>query len=269
MSSTSARISWKSDCGDPEKFEIWQRISGQGSYTFAENVPGSLRAAVRDGLKSGATYDFVVIAVRGDERSNQSGSGSIELPPSVCVPADTRTEAISTTSARVSWKSDCGDPDKFEIWQRVSGQGDYTFGENVPGNLRTAVRDGLKSGATYEFVVIAVRGSERSNLSGGATVNLPEPPAPVCTPTSVAGTATGRTSAKITWKSSCGDPDKFEIWQRISGQNNYTFGENVAGNLRAAVRDGLKSGAVYDFVVIAVKGANRSDPSPSTRVNLP
>ena len=268
-SATSSRVSWTSNCGDPEKFEIWQRISGQGNYTFGENVPGNLRAATRDGLKSGTAYDFIVIAVRGDERSSQSNSGSVELPPLVCVPVNIKSESVSTTSAKISWTSDCGDADRFEIWQRISGQGNFVLGENVPGNLRAAVRDGLNAGAAYDFVVICVKGGERSSQSVSATVNLPEPPPPVCVPTSVAGTATSRTSARITWRSNCGDPDRFEIWQRLAGQSNYKFGENVSGSLRAAVRDGLQSGAVYEFVVFAVKGAAKSDQSTNVRVDLP
>ena len=37
----------------------------------------------------------------------------------------------------------------------------------------------------------------------------------------------------------------------------------------AAVRDGLQSGAVYEFVVFAVKGAAKSDQSTNVRVDLP
>lgn len=256
--SESVRICWSNPAGDVEKFEIWQSRDG-GGWEFGENVPPSVNCATRDGLLRDHTYRFKVRSYRqGDNSPFSDPSGDVFVPPPPPIAPPTGVSARNEeTAARVSWVNNAGAVERFEIYQSVDG-GPWVFGENVPPDRTSAVREPLQPRHNYCFKVRAFKDGRYSEFSAGDCVDVE-----LIRPANVTVERAAKAAIRVNWTYSGSTPTRFEIWQSKDG-GSYTFGENVSPERRNAVRDGLSIGHNYCFKVLAVKSGFDSRLSSSS-----
>lgn len=233
--------------GSIEHFELEQQVSG-GSWTFAENIPGSLRSVLRTGLLVNTAYNFRMRAVLADGQKSAYSSVISGRTQAGNVPTSFRTTGIGSTAVSFAWNYG-DDPLRFEIWQRVGG-GSWTLGENVPGNVRAATRTALEPSTAYSFRIRAVFSADASNAS-----DFTDPPLAVTTPalaapTNLRVTALATTSIRVAWDFT-GSIDYFELYQRTDS-SGWVLGENVGRDFRSAERTGLAPGTQYYFQIRAV-----------------
>lgn len=150
-------LAW-SYSSDPDRFELEQSING-GGWHLGENVPGSVRSARRDPLSASTDYRFRIRAIVNGAPTPWSEIVSARTPdtPPLVPPTNLRVRDKGREWVRLDWDHP-GGAVHFEIQQRRQDSGGWTewrHGENVPGNLRSAQRDGLRANALYRFRIRA------------------------------------------------------------------------------------------------------------------
>jgi subtilisin family serine protease len=254
----------------------WNGSSWDG-WVPGENVPPNRGDACRTGLAYNTLYRFRVAAeiepVRGSPWSNvvEATTGD----DCVVVPGNFRVLSTGCGSVRLGWTDTSSCETRFVIEQSQwngSSWGVWTFGENVPGNANSAVRDGLAADGLYRFRIRAeIEGVRASDW----TTNNPEGRAtPDCldAPTNLRRGAVTPTSVELLWNDNSSCETQFQIWQRRftnGAWSAWSLGENVPANAERAVRDGLVRGGLYQFYVIADQGSCESPRSNILEVDLP
>jgi len=170
-----------------------------GSWQVLEDLPRNTTSTSVDELEHGATWDFRVRAYNegGNATSNVIQIDlSSALPPAA--PSGLTGEALSPTSASLSWNDNSNNEDGFRVQGRQEG-GSWQTLATVPANTTSATPGDLVSGAVYDFRVLAYNENGNSE-SNTITVDLPEPPPdpePPTAPSNLTGVALSSTSASL------------------------------------------------------------------------
>jgi hypothetical protein len=238
---------------------VQQSLDGGQTWTFGEDVPGSVSACVRTGLQPNRTYTFRVFAVNGYGRSDPSNWTSATTPRGTPpAPGGLTARATSPTAVALTWSAVAG-VSHYRIYQSTDGGASYQFGEDVPGTTTGATRDGLTPNRTYTFVVTAVNGYGESDRSAPASATTPKASVPA--PTGLRVLSVSTTYVVIAWVEVSGE-SHYRV--EISRDNvSWSFKEDVPANhAYSAQLDGLTRGTRYYVRVMAVDGAGRrTDPS--------
>ncbi len=265
LTTTSARVSWNNPAVAIEGIKIHQSVNG-GAFAFAENVPIDRTSAIRDGLTPETPYCFKV-------QIQNSGVWSELSSPAACITTlapfkpTVSAHATSPTKVQVAWNVPAqGTIEAIQIYQSKNG-GAFEFGENVPVDRTSAIRDGLDAGASYCFKVRMQVGGLMGPFSDPDCASTPLPPPP----TGVRATTLDSGSAEIAWQNPAGTIQAIQIYQSRDG-GSYVFGENVPPDREKAVRDGLTAHATYCFKVrVQMDGqwSPFSDPPACTVMDPP
>ena len=184
---SGVNLSWSApseDAGSVTGYEVLRAV-GEGELSTLVSNTGSTATAYTDATatEAGETYAYRVKAVRGEERSEASGEAEVQIPHG---PADLRPTGLSAVlveggGVALSWSApaeDAGSVTGYEVLRAV-GEGELTTLKADTGSTATSYTDATatQSGETYAYWVKAIRGSDRSQASGQAQVQLPHDPA--------------------------------------------------------------------------------------------
>ena len=207
-----ATLTWTAPSEDADSvtgYEILRAV-GEGEMATLAADTGNTATAYTDATATGAgeTYAYQVKAVRGEDRSQASGQAEVQVPHD---PEDLRptglTVSLVENRVTLSWtapKEDADSVDGYEILRRRPNRDEDTL-----ATLATLVTDtestattytdatANEAGVVYVYRVKALRGSEVSQWSNFARIELPSDyEAPTDTPTPTP-TPTGLTPATL------------------------------------------------------------------------
>ena len=330
-------LSWDAPVEDAESvtgYEI-ERAVGEGSEEFVVYVvlTGSTYSTYTDPLATtaGETYTYRMVALRGEDRSEPSNEASVILavvtltvrtptptPEPVESVADGRAPSglsasyvtddggVTFSGVELSWDAPSEDAESvtgYEI-ERAAGVGsnqeEFTTLVADTASADTAYTDSTATtaGETYTYRVRALRGGDRSEPSGQATVILslitivevtptptptPEPEERGADPKAPSGLSASYVTddggvtfggVELSWDVPSEDADSitgYEIERATGvGSEEFTVFVILTGSTYRAYTDPLAKTAdeTYTYRVVALRGEDRSEPSNEASVSL-
>ena len=249
--------------------------------TLVSNT-GSTATAYTDATatEAGETYAYRVKAVRGEERSEASGEAEVQVPhdPADLAPTGLSAVLVEGGGVALSWSApaeDAGSVTGYEVLRAV-GEGELTTLKADTASTTTTYTDATatQSGETYAYWVKAIRGSDRSQASGQAQVQLPHDPADL-RPT---GLTVSLVDNRVTlgWTAPADEADSvtgYEILRRRPMAGESTLATLVAdtGSTATTYTDATanEAGVRYVYRVKARRGDDVSLRSNYVGIELP
>ena len=184
---SGVNLSWSApaeDAGSVTGYEVLRAVGDAEFSTLVSNT-GSTATAYTDATAAaaGETYAYQVKAIRGTDRSQASGEAEVQVPhdPVDLAPSNLTAVLVEGGGVTLSWSApaeDAGSVTGYEVLRAV-GEGELATLAADTGSTATAYTDATATdaGETYAYRVKAIRGSDRSQASGEAEVQLPHDPA--------------------------------------------------------------------------------------------
>ena len=191
-------LSWDAPVDDSGSVTGYRILRGQGEEEPAVlvNDTESTGRAYTDATAAtaGATYTYLVRALRDNEESASSNQARVELPEEEQTPEATPTPApdpealapsnltasLADATVSLSWEQPASSPGTvtdYEVERSHQGDdGTTTVDATATGSTGTSWQDSriLTAGETYNYRVRAVRGADHSRWSGQVQVETEE-----------------------------------------------------------------------------------------------
>lgn len=229
----------------------WQKVGDPSTLSTGNVLTGvtvgeyKVQVTEQFGCSSAFTDPFKVINADGPNKPD-AATGLIAIP-------------LSYTSMKLTWSSNPNPvypQTHFEIYQATKSGGPYQFLSIVDGNVFSFVREGLKPGVKYYYIVRAVNNTAAAPVSNEASASTQKDTHPPTAPANLHVTGTTRNYVALAWEESTDDVgmDHYEIY--VNGVKSYVTGETQYTVF------GLEYGKLYNFTIKAVDIAgNKSAPS--------
>ncbi len=293
-------LSWTAPQEDAESvdgYEILRRRPMEGESALATLVADTELTATTytdaTANEAGVVYVYRVKALRGSEVSLWSNFAKIELPSDYVPDPTPEPESASDDLAptgltaalaegggvTLSWTAPAEDADSvtgYEI-QRAVGEGEMATLAADTASTTTAYTDATatEAGETYAYRVKAIRGSDLSQASGQAQVQLPHDPVDLAPTglTAFALIADSATRVGLTWTAPAEDAVSvtgYEILRAVGGAELTALVADT-GNTAAFYTDATATaaGEIYAYQVKAIRDDVRSQASAEASVALP
>ena len=154
------RLTWNAS-GNINNIIIERRVNG-GSFSQLVSLGGSQRSYNDNTVRSGTTYGYKARAVNSAGSSEQDSNIANVTTPGSAPPTGVSVQALTATSARVTWNDNSTGETGFEI--DADGFGAF-FPASRPGaNATSATVTGLNPSTTYTFRIRSV-GAPEGNSS--------------------------------------------------------------------------------------------------------
>ena len=297
------------DADSVDGYEILRRRPMEGESALATLVADTESTATTytdaTANEAGVRYVYRVKALRGDDVSLWSNYDRIELP-SDYVPDPTPTPEPESTSddrapaslsaaladgggVTLSWTAPSDDAEGvtgYEVLRAVGDEEMATLAADT-GSTTTTYTDATATdaGETYAYQVKAIRGEDRSQASGQAEVQVPHDPVDLAPTglTAVVLTAslvvvgeeesTPATSIRLSWTAPAEDAGSvtgYEILRAVGDGELATLKADT-GSTSTFYNDATatQSGTSYAYKVKAIRGADRSEASEQSEVQIP
>jgi fibronectin type 3 domain-containing protein len=247
LSPNSASVTWAPVTG-ATGYCVYRSTNSSGSYLELEDNIRST-SYTDNGLASGMTYYYKVSAYKGNIKSLLSSCDSIWTEADLFPPSSIGASALSTSSVSVTWTS-VPRAIGYRVYRSESASGDYTPLKNT--SSATYTDNGLLSGTTYYYKVLAYNGDVESLLSVYASAQTK-----LSTPSNVKAYAVSSTGIIVIWSSVSGATG-YRVRRGTSASGNYTLLESTSSTLYTD--NNLSPGTTYYYEVSAYNG-NEEGPA--------
>ena len=176
-------LSWIAPTEQTDSIDGYEvlRAAGEAEMTTLVADTGSTSTAYTDATatQKGETYTYQVKANRGAEQSQVSPQAQIHIPhdPINLAPSNLTATLVSGTGVDLSWYPPDQDADSVNGYHIIRASRDGVFSTLVANSqsTNTTYRDttATKSGEAYSYQVQAIRGTEQSQASNQAQVQVP------------------------------------------------------------------------------------------------
>ncbi len=268
----AAHATWRDNAPDADGYEVFYQ------WPYARGLADSRRLIVEGRTGAvlpleftvpGTHYDFVVRAVKGDERSLR-GNAVVLVVPGEPVAAPSDVSVTVEDDARhidVHWADNSDNESGFDV--QLLQDGEPIHRSRVAADSERTRIEALwvqpQGGAEYGVRVFAYNPSGYSESSEVATFRWEHPrgPGPV---TGVSVRAIGPTAVRVAWTA---EPEagRYQVGAELRGwrdQRSWRSGsQNVSAGTAWMDFEGLPRGGRYAFVIVAVKGPPTSPGVPS------
>ncbi len=251
--SNSIKLTWNKN-SSADSYKIKQLVNG----TWKELVKTSSNATTYYTVKNlspNTEYQFAIYAFKG---SQYSAATKIKVKTTAAKPtAVTGLKGTATSnSIKLTWNKNSS-ADSYKVKQIVNGQLKELV--KTSSNSTTSYTiTGLKPNTTYEFSVIAFKGSQYGT---SARITIKTTAAKPSAVTNLKGTSTSN-SVTLSWVKNSG-ADSYKIKQIVNGQLKELV--KISGNSTTTyVVTGLKPNTSYEFAVYAFKGSQYSTAAKIT-----
>jgi hypothetical protein len=243
-------LSWTDTSDDETRFEIERRNGAQSSWTQIAAPDPNATAFGDVGLSPNTTYTYRVRAC--NDVGCSAFSGEAEATTEDVAPEDpTELGAVATGSSTVelSWTDGSNNEARFEVERKEGAGGDWSQ-IGTPDPEATAFGDaGLTPKTTYVYRVRACNevGCSAYSNEAGATTDEVAPEAP----SGLIASATGSTTASLTWTDGSNNETRFEIERKMGAGGDWVL-VGTSGPDAAAFGDtGLTPNTTYTYRVRA------------------
>lgn len=213
-------VSWTGSSG-ATGYNVKQSVTSGSGYTTLISSPTTAQSPFTDtGLAGGATYYYVVSAIRTIptcESPNSSETSAKTTGSCVAPAAPVITATPANGSVTLSWAASAGAVSYTVARSATSGTGYATIGTVKTGT--TFIDGNVVNGVTYYYVVTASNG----NCSSGNSNQVSTAPActPPAAPAGISITA-GNGSVTLRWSASAGAVS-YSIYRNTTGTDPFTF----------------------------------------------
>ncbi|MCH6256588.1 fibronectin type III domain-containing protein [Puniceicoccaceae bacterium K14] len=269
------QLSWDDLSSDEDGFEIEQRPEGSDFWNYVGSIGANVESFEHDFDIGIDTYEYRVVAVRGQDVSNPSnvaavsgsngnggGSGGGGSNTELIAPASLSANDVDG-KVQLSWDDLSSDEDGFEIEQRPEGSDFWNYVGSTGANVESFEHDFDIGIDTYEYRVVSVRGEDVSNPSNVASVsgssgNGGGGSEEVVAPGSLtAEDISGK--VQLSWDDLSEDEDSFGIEYRNASGGDWSFVEGVISNIESFEHDFDIGNETYEYRVFAIRGNYFSD----------
>lgn len=157
----SATLSWEPVVGASGYYLY--RNDGSGYQKYKTFVKGTDTSFTDSALECGKTYQYKVLAWRGETESDFSNV--ISATPALAEISGVKASAAGYASVKVSWEKVDG-ANGYKVYRYDTKKKKYTLLKTVKsGDTRSFKNTGLKTGTTYKYKVKAYRDSVETAFS--------------------------------------------------------------------------------------------------------
>ena len=246
------RVRW-TDVKGETGYRVEYRAVGETEWSVAEETKANAALGALYDLTPGTTYEYRVVALRGEETAiSEVSSFTLLDAPAINAPVYN----ASTGRVTFSW-NEAEAVDKYRVEFST-----VPFGEEG-GEVRTYVLDGaatskdfgsLEPGQTYYFRVRAHQASGSGNSAWAYSSWTPEA---LTAPSGLSFTqyvSDGESWVRVRW--SDGERETgYRVEYRAVGETEWNVGDETQADATVGAFYNLAPGTTYEYRVVAVRGA--------------
>ncbi len=260
-----ARLTWRDNAPDADGYEV----EYVGGGTFRRQMVKDRTGAVLplESTEPGTHYDFLVRAIKGDERSLRSNIVLLVVPGDpIAAPSDVSVTFVDLQRVDVRWTDNSDNESGFDV--QLLQDGEPLHRNRVAADSEYSSFDAgwvnAQGGAEYGVRVFAFNPSGYSESSEVVTFRWASPRdlGPV---TGFSARATGSTTVRVTWTA---DPaaGRYQVSAVLRGWSDERSWRSGSQNVSAGTAwmdfEGLPRGGRYTFNIVSqTPGYNQSLPS--------
>jgi len=218
-SASSVNVFWQDLSTDETSFVIeYRKTADQAWTTWGTEAPANARSAVVSGLDA-VSYQFRVYAKhRRNGLSTPSETATLDQVGRPAPPTELTATAPRATRVALTWKDNSDDEVAFDVEQRTGDSGAWTSAATVGADTAWATVRNLSAETAYSFRVGARNASGVSWSEPVSVTTLAPAPDP---PSGVTATATGSTTALVTWIDNSDDEHLFRVQRRTGAGDKW------------------------------------------------
>ncbi|MGD2120488.1 MAG: fibronectin type III domain-containing protein [Gemmatimonadota bacterium] len=228
-------LAWTDVSEDETRFEVERRVEGEGQWNQIAALSPNSTAFHDLGLSPNTTYRYRVRACNDAGCSVFSGEAEAtteDIPPAT--PSGLSARATGPHSIELVWSDESTNETGFEIQRRLGVDGNWELAATPEMDATSARDSGLEPASTYLYRIRACNGVGCSELSEEVEETTDEVPPQA--PQGLAASATGSTTASLSWTDASNNESRFEVerkegasgpWSRVGtpGPGVILFGD--------------------------------------------
>jgi Secretion system C-terminal sorting domain/Fibronectin type III domain/Bacterial pre-peptidase C-terminal domain len=246
ITTTSATVSWTA-LGGALNYDIDYKLNSSGTWINAATATTNLSVAL-SGLTAASLYDYRVRAnCTGATGAYAQAQFTTASAPTCNAPAGLATNAITPTSATVSWTSVSGAAD-YDVDYKLISSGTWTNAATATASTSVAL-SGLTASTLYDWRVRANCTAIGLN-STYAQVQFTTSAPPSCNaPAGLTSSAITSSSATVSWSAVSGAAN-YDVDYKLNSSGTWTNAATATASTSVAL-SGLTASSLYDWRVRA------------------
>ena len=152
ISKTEALLVWDDSATTEEKYEVWRRDGGDGTYRVIRTLPRNSTNYRDIGISEYVTYYYKVRAVNAfgaSPFSNEVNSGGAAGSP----PTNLTAQALGASIVQLDWIDNSSAENGFKVQRRVLDTDSWSTIVILPPNTEEYFDQGLSPNTTYRYRV--------------------------------------------------------------------------------------------------------------------
>ena len=145
--SSGVRIAWDRVDG-ATGYSIFKRVYGKNEWTTLKNVAGDVLVLTDSEVTTGETYEYSVVAYKGENASARSEAVKISRVATV----SKVTLANHADGVKVSW-SEVSGAEQYRVYRKIKGEESWTTVATVSNKETSVVDKGATSGTVNYYAV--------------------------------------------------------------------------------------------------------------------
>jgi fibronectin type 3 domain-containing protein len=193
-------------------------------------------------------------------------------PPTPPVaPSTLAANAASATQVDLTWADNSADETGFALERSPAGMDQFTaVGAPLAADSTAASDTSVAADTSYDYRVVALKGTLRSTPSNVATVKTPASAVAPTAPAGLAATAASATQVDLVWTDTSNNETGFLVQRSLAAANAFAqVGQVLPAGSTAYSDTSAVADTSYDYRVVAVNGALASAPSNVATVKTP
>ncbi|XP_069566391.1 tenascin-like isoform X2 [Brachyistius frenatus] len=259
ITETSVTVVWTPPPVQYDTYRLTFNSQKESDQQITVQVEGSLTTFTQTGLAAGQEYRVSIVG-EIDGRTGAESTG--EFVTLLSGPANLQVVKTTSTSVVVQWEQSRGEIDRYRLTVTPNGGGGGSREMTIPAGQNSAHIQQLEAGRLYDVVLVAERGSTRSEPATTQAVPGPEPPS------DIVFSKVTENSLTVSWTKPKSPVSGFKV--------TYTHvddGEPVSVSVDSADSSlglsQLSPGSSYEVSIISTFGLDESDPIKDLVMTLP
>jgi subtilisin family serine protease len=259
VSPTQVNLTWADSSNNETGFRIQRRSSGSGSWTDATTVTQNTTIWQNNGLSSGQTYSYRVIAYNGTGDSVPSNEATATTPSVPVAPSNLQATLTSPLLITLNWSDNSNNENGFRIWRRIGSVGSFNEIASVGPNVTSYQNSGLTAGVSYFYRVTAINTFGESIESNEASATTPGvPQTPPAAPSGLTATPNSSSQVTLSWTDNSGNEAGFRLRRKDPGSSGWVEIATVGANVTNFQNTGLTASTSYVYQVTAYNSIGES-----------